>query len=72
MSPTRQRDKVKGGTTKMEAPEISQAQWQFLWNQRANTSRTEAGNEAVSDWLFELITEHGYDVRSDVVVDLRK
>jgi hypothetical protein len=50
--------------------ELTREQWQFLWDQRANTSRSPEGNQYVNDWLFELITEHGYDVRDDVVVKL--
>jgi hypothetical protein len=55
---------VEGGYMKP----ISIEQWQWLWNQRANTSRTEVGNRHVNDWLFELITEAGFDVVNNVVV----
>jgi len=49
---------------------LTQEQWQWLWNQRANTSPTPSGQQEVNDWLFELITECGYDVQNDVVVKL--
>jgi hypothetical protein len=49
---------------------LTQEQWQWLWNQRANTSPYPSGNAAVNEWLFELITEAGFDVRDDVVVKL--
>jgi hypothetical protein len=49
---------------------LSIEQWQWLWNQRANTSRSPQGNAEVNDWLFELITECGFDVRDGAVVKL--
>jgi hypothetical protein len=49
---------------------LTHEQWQWLWNQRANTSPTPEGNPEVNDWLFEMITEAGYDVRDGVVVKL--
>ena len=52
----------------MEPLTVAQAQW--LWNQRANTSPTPGGNPAINDWLFEILTEQGFDVKDDVVTKL--
>jgi hypothetical protein len=49
---------------------LSLEQWQWLWFMRANTSRDPNGDPQVRDFLFELMTEAGYDVRDDVVVKL--
>jgi len=49
---------------------LTTEQWQWLWNQRANTSATPSGNAAVNDWLFEVITESGFELRDDIVVKL--
>jgi hypothetical protein len=49
---------------------LTREQWQSLWNRRAKTSREVSDSTAINDWLFELITEAGYDVRDDVVIKL--
>ncbi|MGB2679459.1 MAG: hypothetical protein WAN12_20435 [Candidatus Acidiferrum sp.] len=41
---------------------LTQAQWQFLWDKATDTT--------VRDWLFELLTEDGFDVQHGRVVKL--
>jgi hypothetical protein len=43
-----------------------QAQW--LWDKTKDT--TVLNQIAVRDWLFELLTEQGFDVRDDIVTKL--
>lgn len=45
--------------------QLRQEQWQYLWNKTPDA--TEVNRMAVRDWLFELITEAGFDVQDDVV-----
>ena len=49
---------------------LTQAQWQWLWHQRGNSSCDPKGSPEVRDWLFELITEAGFDVRDGAVIKL--
>lgn len=48
--------------------QLTQEQLQYLWTKTGEA--TELNRLAVRDWLFELITEAGFDVQNDVVMKL--
>jgi hypothetical protein len=47
---------------------LTQEQWQFLWLKAEEA--TALNRLSIRDWLFEQITEAGFDVRDDVVIAL--
>ena len=45
---------------------LTQEQWQWLWLKAEEA--TTLNRLPIRDWLFEQITEAGFDVRDDVVI----